>query len=390
VRAHSTYRAIAVVAVLVTATAVSSTACGGGSPSGGSRGDVEFEPTAEFLAAAIERTSDRTALRIEADVAMRVAASEAEPVDIDVPVATRVQRGEHLRISLDMGPFTDALGEALAPADAPPPPQPPGGLALELLSDGEAVYVRGPLYRTLAARLVAAGVPPAEVGPLGELSQVADRWGRAVGPAGGPVGADDIAPSDVTATAAGAPDSDALGYLDLLSDAPGARALGGDKIGDVAVNGLGAEVALGVFLDYQGLELADLLGPLVAPPPDVTGAADAVHDVEVPFEVWVDRAGVVRRVGYEIDVVAIVASLPGGSQALDVSELRYGLTMDISYGEGTVDGADLTTPADSVDVSSAFAQLLLDGAPASLPLPPASELSDDQLLRPSSDEASEI
>jgi hypothetical protein len=79
--------------------------------------------------------------------------------------------------------------------------------------------------------------------------------------------------------------------------------------------------------------------------------------LEIPFDVWVDDAGYVRRVSYEMDLLEMVG--PGVDDGLGAggpTELTMGSTMDFSdYGDESI-AVDL--PTDAVDVTEAYREML--------------------------------
>lgn len=332
-------------APLLAATALS--ACASEADDGVVTGEVDFEATGRFLAAASERSASEP-YRLEASMAMEIAGG-GEEISLDAPYMTGEQDGDSYEYRMDMEEWTSQVpggAGALAGAD----------LTMDMASDGDVLYIRAPIYAAMAEQ---AG--PAGIGPIGELADLGDRWGRIdLGALG------DLSLFDVQSTAGGPGGTDPRAILDAVSGAEDVEELGTDEVDGTPVNGVGAELSLGQLLETQGVDpqrfvdqMSANLGGLQQTGSDVPDEVmQRLVDAGIPIEVWVDGDGYVRRVAYEIDALDVFAEMEGfptgrldrfvTSQTLDFSD--YG-ARDIS----------IDLPADGVDVTDAYRRMLEAG-----------------------------
>jgi hypothetical protein len=81
------------------------------------------------------------------------------------------------------------------------------------------------------------------------------------------------------------------------------------------------------------------------------GTTDAVNDLVVPIEVWVDRDGLVRRVSFEYRLDGFAEGQEPGAYRPDVS-----ITLDLfDYGDESI---NVELPTDAVDITDAFREVL--------------------------------
>lgn len=132
--------------------------------------------------------------------------------------------------------------------------------------------------------------------------------------------------------------------MDVVTNATDVEELGYDGIRGVAVTGLAAEVRYGDLLAAHGS------GP---------ASIEAMNDITVPVEVWVDRDGLVRRVSVEFGRDAMAEAL-GPEADLSSFPVNVAFTLDLfDYGDESI---DVELPADAIDVTDAFRKMLESGA----------------------------
>src|SRR5687767_13987391 len=133
-----------------------------------------------------------------------------------------------------------------------------------------------------------AGIGGEEMAPLGELG---DGWGRVDLTA-----FEDLLPAGSAANLGGQ-GADPSAFLDLLEDVGHVEELGSETQDGVALTGYAADVSLADMMDAQGMAPEDM-GSLFGAGGEEIG--EAVLEVEIPIEVWVDGEGYVRRMVMEI------------------------------------------------------------------------------------------
>jgi hypothetical protein len=320
-------RSRAIARCVLAAVAVGTTACvQEADPADVAIGDVEYEATPEFVAAAAER-SQAQPYRTE----MRMSLAGAD----EVVVETGEQDGERFHVRQDLGAQFGGFGELL-PADAE--------LSLETAGDGSTLYLRMPFFA--AIKELARGFA---VTPFGDLTdELGDGWGR--------VEVDELAhllpglPDNTSATGAHVPGL----FVDVITKAQDVEELGEDEIRGVAVTGLAAEVPFEDLFAAQGAGL---------------GGVDVMNDITVPIEVWVDRDGLVRRVsfGFHHDDLAQALGPDGdaavaGGRSFPV-DVDYALDL-FDYGDESI---EIEFPTDAVDVTDAYLQMLESGRAVLIP-----------------------
>lgn len=275
--------------------------------------DVDYEATPEFVAAAAER-SQAQAYRME----MRESVAGGD----EIVVETGEWDGQHYYLRQHLGaPLAEVLPEA---ADV--------DLTIETAGDRSTLYVRLP-------KQLAAGMRIISIPPFGHLvDRLEGAWGR--------VDLDELA--DLLS---GEQDpTSAIGmydprlFVDVVTTATDVEDLGDAEIRGVPVRGVAAEVPYADLLAAQGV------GP---------GSSEAIDDITVPIDVWVDRDALVRRVSFEFRVDEITEAFgqePPGSSRPDVA-----FTVDLfDYGDESI---DVELPADAVDITDAVREAL-ESAPA--------------------------
>lgn len=303
---------------------------------GGDGADVEagqpagFAATKDYLVGLVDDTADE-AFRFE--MAMDI---EGLPSGMEMPSMTGEQDGELMSMTMDMS--------AMAEGEDLPPGLDEDDLVMEMAGDATTMYMRAPF-----------------LGALADESEVARQpeWMRQFveGLAQGWVSIDLSALGDLgrgqAAGAVGGSGMDPQMMLDLVRAADSVTELGEDVVRGVPVTGLGAEMTLADMIGAQG--------------GDPAAVPRQMADIVVAMEVWVDSDGLIRRVdlGYELDGELLGAGAP--------SSIGFGFTLDFfDYGD---DSIEVELPADAVDVTDAFRQLLESQGNAANKLPGGLDVS---------------
>lgn len=345
-----------VVALLGTAAA----ACGDGSSGDESANDdvatdtVEFEATANFLTEASERSSGEP-FRLAMSMALH-AEGGGDEIDAEAQVMSGEQDGANYEWQMDM---TDWLNELPGGQSGLPPG---ADFVIDMAGDQETTYMRAPIY----AELVEAAPPGQDLGPVAELAVLGDGWGRVDLAALG-----DLSLVDVQNTAGAPNGSDPRVLLDLVASADSVEELGSEDIDGDEVNGLGADLTLGEMLDAQGVQVDDFVQQMGSnvgglegvPAGEMESMMQSIVETPIPFEVWVDDKGYVRRVAYEMDMFAIFSQLEDRLTSQGIEAFTMNQTMDYSaYG---ADDIEIELPPsgaeDAVDITDAYRRMLEAG-----------------------------
>jgi hypothetical protein len=327
--------------------AVLANACAGEAGDDVVSGSVDFEATGRFLSAASQRSAGEP-FRVEVSMAMDVAGG-GEEISLDAPIMTGEQDGRGYEYHMDMEEWLSQVPGGAASLGG-------GDLTMDMTGDASALYIRAPIYASLAEQ---AG--PAGIGPMGELAELGDRWGRVDLEALG-----DLSVIDLQSTAGAPGGTDPRAMLDAVASADDVEELGTDEIDGTPVNGLGARLSLRELLEAQGVDgerfidqMSANLGGL-----NQTGSAgsdavtETVFQAEVPFEVWVDGDGYVRRVAYDMDALEILSGMEGfASGRLD----RFVTSQTIDFSDYGADDIEIEHPSDAVDVTDAYRRMLEAG-----------------------------
>lgn len=314
-----------------------------------STGEVDFEATPEFISDAAERSAEAP-YRLEMTLAMDLDFA-GQSADVDAPMMSGEQDGELSHLRMDMGPLMEDLGQLAPPGETIPHEVSEADLSMEIVSDGQVMYLRAPMYEAMADMPGTGGEP----GPLGDLATLGDRWGRVDLTELG-----DVLPLNDVASAAGGQAADPRALLDLVAGADDVDQLGDAEVRDVPVHGAAAQVTMGELLEASGLSaeaFSRAMGGSL--PAGAEAILDSMLDAQMSVEAWVDDEGYVRRVAYELDLLAMLAeALPGGDLGGDApSGLTYGVTMDFfDYGDDSI-AIELPDPDEAVDVTDSFLEL---------------------------------
>ena len=220
--------------------------------------------------------------------------------------------------------------------------------------------MRLPYFRTMAEMMLDAGASRSDLGPLADLAELGDTWGR--------IDLSEVSPSEV-ASAAGAQTFDPRAFLDVAALGTDVRELGTATIDSVEVRGLGATVTYGDMLEAQGVDADDLLDQMTSGA-GVAGddefseafeqAMDAVMAADMPIEVWVDGDDRVRRISLALNMTEVMAGVAaaGGEDIRDTG-MSGDVVMDFTdYGD---DSIQIEIPTDAVDITDEFLALMEGG-----------------------------
>jgi hypothetical protein len=353
-------RAPALALAAVGVVALAAAACGdGGAEQADSDGEVvagavRFEPTSQFLATASQRSSSEP-YRVGVTMGMDIAGGGDE-ISAEAPVMTGEQDGTSYEMTMDLSEWMEEIpgaSQEMSGVD----------LTIEMAGDPSTLYLRAPMYAQLADQ--AGGAP--QLGPAGELAALGDGWGRVDVAALG-----DLSLTDVQSTVGSPGGADPRVMLDLVASAEDVEELGTDSVDGTGVNGLGADVTMGDLLEAQGMDVdefvqqtgANVGGMQGADPSTAAELTQTMVDAEIPFEVWVDGDGYVRRVSYEMDLLDIFeGGAAGGLRDQGLEDFVITQTMDFSdYGDEGIQ-VELPPPGaeSATDVTEAYRRMLEAG-----------------------------
>jgi hypothetical protein len=306
----------------------------------------EFAATSDYLSAVADET-DGSTYRMAMDMTMRVGA-EGESLEMGGPVMTGEADGDLSAMTLDLGElFRDAAAQA---------PDPSldgllgGDLTMEMITDGETLYLRAPFFATIAQMALDTGATRGDLGPLADLAALGDEWGR--------VDLSEMSPSEIASTA-GAQTADPKVFLDMLARGTDVRDLGTQTIDGDQVRGLAATVTYQDMIEAQDLDADDVRGQFGAaagsPPDDVDvdELLDALFALEMPIEVWVDDEDHVRRITMAMNMTPVLErfddEMTGGA------DFSADFSIDFfDYGDESI---DIEVPTAAVDVTDEFLEL---------------------------------
>ena len=307
----------------------------------------EFAATNEYLAGVAEATDGLT-YRMAMDMTMRFGA-DGESLEMGGPVMTGEVDGGVSAMTLDMG---ELLGDA--DAQAPPDEALPegfldGDLTMEMISDGESLYLRAPFFAAIAELALDSGATRGDLGPLADLAALGEEWGR--------VDLSEMSPSEV-ATTVGSQTVDPKVFLDILAQGTDVRDLGTQTIDGEEARGLAATVTYEDMIVAQDLDTDDVreqIGAGGSPSGDVDmdDVLDAMFALEMPLEVWVDDDDHVRRITMALDMTPAFAGLDDAE--MGDAEMAVDFSIDFSdYGDESI---EIEVPTDAVDVTDEFLEL---------------------------------
>ena len=319
--------------------AVSALALGAAAGCGGDEAEevVVGEPTAAFMAQAAEQ-SEGESFRFETSMSM--SGIPGAPTIDDVELMTGESDGTRTHMVMDFDELFGQIGEG-----EEMPPQLAGmDLSMEMIADPDALYLKSGLL-AMASQMLGG---EAEV-----LGQLDDQWGKVDLEA-----FTDLLPADV-AKQLGAQGTDPTAMLDLLREVGDVEELGSETQNGVAVTGYAAEVSLEDLLEAQGMSVEDFTAMFGGG--DAAEGMEAILEVTMPIEVWVDDEGYVRREVMTIGGSELVDAIEDADTPVSAEEAEamesFVVEMDMRMNDY---GDDITVdvPEDAVDVTDAFQSLL--------------------------------
>lgn len=327
-------------------------------PAGGpdvATGDVgEFAATSEYLAAVAVATDGRS-YRLTMDVSMTMSA-EGEGFDMSGTLMSGETDGEWTSMTMDMREVMGDMVGDLGGDDAIPEGL-LDGMVIEMVTDDETLYMRAPYFGALADMATDAGASPSDLGPLADLADLGDGWGR--------IDMSRISTTEV-ASAAGTQASDPRVFLDIVTRGTGVEELGTETIDGVEAHGLAATVTYADMIEAQGMDGDDLRDQMtggMAPAGSegvVEGFVDEMLSLEIPVEVWVDDDDLVRRIGLDLDMTSLVNGIAAGmGEDAGGASMTMSMTMEFSdYGD---DSIEIEVPDDAVDITDMYLDLIESG-----------------------------
>jgi hypothetical protein len=306
----------------------------------GGEGDQssEFSATAAYLST-IAESSAAEPFRMELDFAIDAA---GENVELDNMMTGEVD-GDQSSIHMDMSSMLGQMPGAAPGAD-------PDQLTMDMVTDGQLVYIKAPMFGFLAEQAEDMG-SGGEPNPFADLAVVADQWGSIDAAAlGGDVGVGDVVGQ------VGAQGGDPRQFLQLVSEASDPHELGDDVIKSTRVQGLGAAITFEEMLAAQGRDVDEFIAQTPGGDAIPQAMLDQMLQLEVPVEVWVDADDHVRRVKIDLDMTELLSSAGLDDDAGSVS-----MTTTMDFFDYGADDIAIEIPEATVDVTDAYAALLGGG-----------------------------
>lgn len=296
----------------------------------------EFAATHDYLAD-VAAATDGSTYRMSMDLTMDIEAG-GDSVDLDAELVTGEVDGDRSSMTVDMGELFADMADELPASEAPPDELLDMDLTMHMVVDGTTLYLRAPFFQAIGDLALASGASRSELGPLVDLVELGDGWGR--------IDTSEVSPSEVT-SAAGAQASDPQAFLDMVSRATDVHELGTESIDGVEIHGLGATIS------YEDMAAAQGAGGGAAPTDEQLGGVPAMA---IPIEAWVDGDDRVRRVALDLDMSEMFAGMSGDGVP---GELSIGMVMHFSdYGDATI---DVDVPEDTTDITDEFRDLVDQG-----------------------------
>lgn len=295
-----------------------------------------FEATADFLSEAVARSHGEP-FRFQEDLSMDVL---GQHIAADHLLAGEFD-GDRTSLGMDLGAlYKDVPGMPGALGS--------GDLTMDMVADGKTLYLRAPVFATLADKLGQGG-DTRRLGPFAAFADLGDKWGRVdLGALGGNGALGRLM------SKAGVQSADPRALLDVVKNADDPHDLGKDTVRGDPVQGLGATLTFAELLKGEGVNFDDYMASLGSSMPAGSASTlDSMRDLELPVEVWVDHDDHVRRLVLDVDVSKMLGSMPGaedaGSIAVKTSTDYY------DYGDSSI---KVDVPSDAVDVTADFRSML--------------------------------
>jgi hypothetical protein len=309
---------------------------------GGELGD--FAATTDYLSG-VARAAEEQSFRMAIDMTMRGSAPGEDEFEASGQMITGEVDGETSSMVLDMGPMMD---------DLPPGESVDGDLTMTMVTDGEAMYVQAPLFGTLAEMALSEGATRSDLGPLAALAELDEgEWGR--------VDLEGLTMAEVAQTT-GAQGVSADVFLDMAADGEDVEDLGTEDIRGVETRGLGATSTFEDMILAQGVTLDEFRDQFPTGVPgeiseeELDTVIDAMLDLEIPLEVWVDDDDNVRRVTFALDMTELMSGLAELDPSAAGVEMSMDMSMDLfDYGDESI---QIEVPTESTDVTDEFLELM--------------------------------
>jgi hypothetical protein len=291
----------------------------------------EFEATADYLGQAVAR-SEGLAYRFTEGVTIDALGEHMSADEL----VTGVRKGRASSMTMDMGALYKSM---------PGFPELDGDLTMQMVTDGKTLYMRAPVFATLAEKL--GGSSSSVPGPFGAFADLGDRWGRVdLGSLG-----EDKALGRLMSEA-GVQGSDPSALLKVVKNADNPHDLGTDTVRGDKVHGLGATLTFEKLLEGEGVNVDDYLGSLGSSMPAGAEAIfDSLREMAMPVEVWVDDDAHVRRMLLEIDMSKMLGAA-GGEAGDRAGSLAVRTSLDLYDYDSPSIKVDI--PTSSVDVTDEF------------------------------------
>lgn len=334
----------------------------------------DFAATPEFLGEAVSRSTEQS-FRYEMTMAMHIGAPDEDmSLDFDLPFAHGAQDGNRYSVAMDFGELFQAMADDVGGGEDLPF-DPDTELGMEAVGDTETMYMRAPFFSVLAEEIpspdeLEPGPGNDDLGAAVDLFEVfaglGDRWARI----------------DLTALNEALPGADAnamptgdsfdpMALFEVVAGSDQVEDLGTSEIDGVPVTGLAATVSLADLQQAQGVGSSTVGLPTVDAP-EREAVAEALADVELPIEAWIDGEGLVRRIQFTFGVDQVLAAAEAAEQvapdddfgdmtdaaqtALDEFEMRFGFDFS-DYGDDSID-IQFPEESDTVDVTEAYVDAL--------------------------------
>ena len=245
------------------------------------------------------------------------------------PLSVGEISGSRTRLFSDIGPIFDAIFDAAG-----------GGsvtdllgddLSMEVITEGAAMYLRAPLFASMAEL---GALPGAD-----DLAALGDGWAYVDLAAAG------LTPEELAGLTGAQTGASADDLLTLLGAVGGdVTDLGATEVRGVPTTRYRAEISLGAVLEAQSMSAGEIAAL----------SATGLDNVTIPFDIDVDADGRVRRMEVVIDT-SFIADIVGESGPAG-AEARISTIVELYDFGAAIDIVDPTTLG-ATDVTSSFLAL---------------------------------
>jgi hypothetical protein len=307
----------------------------------------EFAATTDYLSG-VAQAAEEQSFRMAIDMTMRGSGPGEPGFDVGGEMMTGEVDGETSSMVLDM----ESMMSEIAPGESFD-----GDLTMTMVTDGEVMYVQAPLFRTLAETALSEGATRSDLGPLAAIAELDEgEWGR--------VDLEGLTMAEVAQTT-GAQGVSTDVFLDMAADGEDVEDLGTAEIRGVETRGLGATSTYGDMILAQGITLDEFRDQFPAGVPgevseeEFDTVIDAMLDLEIPLEVWVDDDDNVRRVTFALDMSEMMSGLADLDPSAAGVEMSIDMSMDMfDYGDASI---EIEVPTESTDITDEFLELMEGG-----------------------------